>query len=391
MKVWVLVASLAGSAVAFPSLKDLQAAVSRRQFSGSTELLGDLATLPPGELSDVGKEIKAILLGHTEGRSSEGYRAPAFDSPQCRKDECCVWKYIADELYSLMHDDATDTCNDFARGAIRMGFHDAAAWDKTSPWGGADGSLLLSNELTRQENIAMTGVGARMKAIYDKYTSYGISMADLLQAGAKVGVLACPGGPRIRMFVGRPEDKTPAPVGLLPPVFFTADQLIDLFANKTVSPGGLVALIGAHTASRNHSAASTVAPPQDRTPGKWDTEYFSEQLRPNASAGVFRFPSDVSLAQSPRTGPVFHQFSAAKGAWDEAYAKEYIRMSLMGVKKINTLRECSKVLPKAANKLEPDEPEPSSTPSRRLPLRRRFPVSNSFRNTVSLPQILVFL
>ncbi|KAK0619565.1 heme peroxidase [Immersiella caudata] len=190
-------------------------------------------------------------------------------------------------------------------------------------------------------------------------------MADLLQAGAKVGVLACPGGPRIRMFVGRPEDKTPAPVGLLPPVFFTADQLIDLFANKTVSPGGLVALIGAHTASRNHSATTTLAPPQDRTPGKWDTEYFSEHLRPNASAGVFRFPSDVSLAQSPRTGPVFQQFSAAKGAWDEAYAKEYIRMSLMGVKKINALRECSKVLPRAADKPEPDEPEPSSTPSHR--------------------------
>ena len=317
MRAWILVASLAGLAAAFPSMKDLKTAVSRRQFSGSTELLGDLATLHPSQLSEVGREIKAILLGHSEGRSSEGYRAPAFDSPECHEDECCVWKYIADELYSLMHDEATNTCNDFARGAIRMGFHDAAAWEKTSAWGGADGSLLLSDELTRPENIAMTGVGARMKGIYEKYSSYGISMADLLQAGAKVGVLTCPGGPRVRMFVGRPEDMTPAPVGLLPPAFFTADQIIDLFANKTVGPGGIVALIGAHTASRNHSATSTDAPPQDLTPGKWDTEYFSEHLRTNSSTGVFRFPSDVSLAQSPRTGPVFQQFSAQKGAWDE--------------------------------------------------------------------------
>jgi len=307
----------AGAVAAFPSMTELHAAVTRRQFAGSTELLGDLVTLPPSKLSAVGKEIKAILLGQTEGRGSRGYSAPRLESAECRLDECCVWTHIADELYGLMHDEATDTCNDFARGAIRMGFHDAAAWDRASAWGGADGSLLLSDELARPENRAMAGVGAKMQAIYAKYQAHSISMADLLQCGAKVGVLACPGGPRIRMFVGRPEDATPAPVGKLPPAFFTADQIIDLFANKTVSPGGVVALIGAHTASRNHSAASSAAPPQDLTPGKWDTEYFREHLRSNASAGVFRFPSDVSLAKSPRTGPLFQQFSAQKGVWDE--------------------------------------------------------------------------
>lgn len=346
MKVLILTVCLASTAVAFPSMKELKAAVSRRQFLGSTELLGDLATLQDGDLSNTGREIKAILLGHGDGQSTEGYLAPALDSPECDEDKCCVWKHVADELYGQMHDVATGTCNDFARASIRMGFHDAAAWNKALAWGGADGSLLLSDELTRPENVAMTGAGARMKSIYVKFQARGIGMADLLQLSAKVGVLACPGGPRIRMFIGRPDDDTPAPRGLLPPASLTADQIIDLFADKTVSPGGIVVLIGAHTASRNHSSAGGPAPPQDRTPGRWDTEYFDEHLRANASAGVFRFPSDVSLARSPRTGPTFQQFSAQKGAWDDAYAREYIRMSLMGVKKINALRECTWAMPK---------------------------------------------
>lgn len=318
MKFSIIAGGLVGTAAAFPSMTELKAAVSKRQFSGSTELLGDLATLKDSELTTAGKDIKAILLGRGDGQSTADYKAPAYDSAECKKDECCVWHYVAEELYGLMHDSATGTCTDFARASIRMGFHDAAAWNKQSSWGGADGSLLLSNELSRPENAAMNPAGAKMKTIFAKYEPRGISMADLLQVGAKVGVLACPGGPRIRTFVGRPDDATPAPVGLLPPAFFTADQILDLFADKTVSPGGLVALIGAHTASRNHTAAPTApAPPQDRTPGKWDTEYFDEHLRTNASAGVFRFPSDVSLARSPKTKPVFQQFSAQKGAWDE--------------------------------------------------------------------------
>ncbi|KAK5653249.1 hypothetical protein OQA88_9148 [Cercophora sp. LCS_1] len=237
-----------GTAVAFPSVNELKAAVTRRRFEGSTELLGDLAMLSQAELSN---------------------------------------------------------------------------------------------------NVAMNGVGTRMKAIYAKDKPFGINMADLLQCDAKVGVLACPGGPRIRLFVGRLEDATAAPIGKLPPASFTADQIIDLFASKTLSPGGIVALVGAHTASRKHSATTTsnVAPPQDLTPG-----------------------NDVSLANSPRTGPVFQQFSAQKGAWDEAYAREYIRMSLMGVKTINTLRECTKAMPLG------DKPGHDPTPSR-TPTTNAAPVT----------------
>jgi len=50
----------------------------------------------------------------------------------------------------------------------------------------------------------------------------------------------------------------------------------------------------------------------------------------------------------------------------QAYAKEYIRMSLMGVKNINELRECTKALPKG-DKPMPEDPKPSSSTSSSTP------------------------
>ena len=355
------VACLVGTAAAFPSLQEFKAAAAKRQYSGSGELLGDLVSLKDDKLTEVGKDIKSILLGKGDGQSDDAYAFPKLESKECKEDKCCVWKYINEELFEMMQ--SGGQCNDFARASIRMGFHDAAAWDKDSPYGGADGSLLLSDEMTRIENSAMAAHGDTVKGIFNKYKAYGIGMADLIQACAKVGVLSCPGGPRIRLFIGRKDDSKAAPTGKLPPPFFSADQSIDLFKAKTVSPAGLVALLGAHTASKNHNPGLGANLPQDKTPGKWDTEYFKETLQANASAGVIRFQADVNLAQSSKTSAVFKQFQAQKGSWDEAYAREYIRMSLMGVKTINQLTECSKAMPKGKVVTPPKSSTSSVKPS----------------------------
>lgn len=351
MKSTFFVAALVGTAAAYPknAMKDLVAAIAKRGgWQGSTELWGEWKS--GADLGQYGEDIKEIIMGKGTGTSSVGYKAPAMDSDECKEDECCIWKYITEDLYENMRDG--DGCNDFARAAIRMGFHDASAWDADSTWGGADGSLLLdgTDELTRFENGGGIGIQAPvMKGFYEKYQSYGISMADLIQAGSKVGVLACPGGPRIRMWVGREDDATAAPTGRLPPAAgdgSDADSLIELFAKKTVSPGGLIALLGAHTASRNHIPFLGAENPQDLTPGKWDTAYFKETLQTDASTNVTRFPSDTNLAQSDKTKDAFEFFNDNLAAWNEAYAKEYVRMSMFGVKKISKLVECSKAMPK---------------------------------------------
>jgi len=173
-----------------------------------------------------------------------------------------------------------------------------------------------------------------------------VTMADLIQMGAKIGAGSCPGGPRIRFFIGRTDNPNPAPTGLLPSPFSTAQQLIDSFGNKTIGKGGLVALLAAHTASRQTQIDTTqIGAPQDSTPGKWDQVYFTDTLNPNTPPTIVKFQSDINVANSPLTSAIWQQFSTNKAAWDKAYAAEYIRMSLLGFNSINGMAECTKVMP----------------------------------------------
>jgi len=321
MKPTIILSALIGSGLAHPGMDGVLNELRKRQFQPSTGMIGDLRTLPDSALSTVGKAVKAILQGTGNPiDTTSTYTAPpgGRDAQACRQDRCCIWKYIANDMRAAMFDASTNTCTNTARGAIRLGFHDAAAWNTSIAGGGADGSILLSgSEMGRIENLALAAVGTQMTAWWNTYKSYGVTMADLIQLGAKVGAGSCPGGPRIRFFVGRTDNPNPAPTGLLPPPTFTAQQLIDNFNAKTIGPGGLVALIGAHTASRQTQVDTTkIGAPQDTTPGKWDQRYFVETLDPNAPSTIVKFPSDINVANGAVTGPVWQQFMNNKAAWD---------------------------------------------------------------------------
>jgi hypothetical protein len=86
-------------------------------------------------------------------------------SPACAKDTCCTWKYIADEMVAKFKGPSF-RCNAFARGAVRLGFHDAAAWKKGLTFGGADGSILLTDELNRPINKGLEEIAAVTKQWY---------------------------------------------------------------------------------------------------------------------------------------------------------------------------------------------------------------------------------
>lgn len=65
-------------------------------------------------------------------------------------------------------------CNRYARGAIRLGFHDAGAWKKGLDHGGADGSILLTDEINRVENKGLEEIAAVTKAWYvNTFSLYG--------------------------------------------------------------------------------------------------------------------------------------------------------------------------------------------------------------------------
>ncbi|KAF4974700.1 hypothetical protein FZEAL_8429 [Fusarium zealandicum] len=323
----------------------------------SNQLLGDLRTLSDRSLTRVGSDIKKLLEGRGNPESRERYfGVPAMNSPRCKQDTCCIWKYISDELQVLFQGDS-GRCSKWARYAVRMGFHDAGSWSLAteSQGGGADGSIILAGELTRGENNGLQEMGVVYQQVYDKYhTDLGfdaVTMADLIQMGSNIAAVVCPLGPRVRSYVGRKDSSEEAPEGLMPDVRWDAETLINLFKDKTIGPEDLVALIGAHTTSQqNHVDGNRAGDPQDSTPGVWDVLFYKETLgKVRTPDRVFVLPSDLALAQHPLTKPEFEEFAGNGGGpqrhWNEDYARAYIRLSLLGVNNINDLTECTKVLP----------------------------------------------
>jgi hypothetical protein len=282
----------------------------------STEMIGDLKTLSDSQLTPTGKAIKAILAGtgDPEDLTSTYTLIPSLGTSACTEDACCVWKHISNEMRLDMVGSA-GRCTNFARAAVRLGFHDAGTWSKSTNRGGADGSIILSGECeNRSENDGLEEICAQMRIWYNKYKSYGISMADLIQWGANVGTVLCPLGPRVRSFIGRKDTSTAAPTGLLPSVNDSVDKLISLFADKTFTAGQLVALVGAHSTSQQRFVdPSRAGDPQDSTPGVWDVLFYGETTNPNSPARVFKFKSDVALSKDSRTSGAWAAFSGATG------------------------------------------------------------------------------
>jgi hypothetical protein len=108
-----------------------------------------------------------LLVGNADAISGEIIMAaPApLGSDACKKDTCCTWKYVADEMLSKFKGQSF-RCNNFARGAIRLGFHDAAAWQKGAAYGGADGSILLTDELNRPANKGLEEIAVMTKQMF---------------------------------------------------------------------------------------------------------------------------------------------------------------------------------------------------------------------------------
>lgn len=290
-----------------------------------TELLADLKTLPDDELSPAGWTIKNILLINRTAALPQDpttvYTPPGpLDSEECRSETCCVWKYIADEMATAFTDTSTGECNSLARQAVRLGFHDAASWSKSAGDGGADGSIILADEWKRKENLGLEDIAAQMKRWYRKWHGRGAGMADLIQMSANVAAVSCPLGPRTRSFVGRNDSSIPSQEGRLPEVTDDAEKLVALFEDKTVVLGELIALIGAHTTSRQRFVdPAKPNTPQDTTPGVWDVLWYNETISDNPSPDIFIFQSDLALAQHPGSEVFWTTFANPvnnQGAWN---------------------------------------------------------------------------
>ncbi|KAF4556673.1 Peroxidase-like protein 2 [Elsinoe fawcettii] len=346
---------------AWPHMKQQLSSLIERAPQADAEQIN---TRMPGDLKNgattaVGKSIQNILLKKESAMSKATYMPNMLALPGtalCKKDTCCIWWHVSTAMTTYFtglisaNGLPTANCNDAARAAIRLAFHDAGTWSSSlaaqgKDFGGADGSIVLAaSEITRTDNNGLQSIAKQMLAWQKQF---GVGMADLIQFAAAHAVVTCPLGPRMRVWVGRKDSSVASPEGLLPDVRASADSLIDLFEDKTISPHELVALLGAHGNSKQRFFDTTKAgAPQDSSPGTWDTLFYNQTLDGTGS-NVVRFPSDVALAQHPKCSDEWTQFRKkdAQAHWNEDYSAANTRLSMLGVNNINQLTECSKVLP----------------------------------------------
>jgi hypothetical protein len=191
----VAASALLPTTLAWPGMgKTLEELQTRDDGGDSTELIGDLAYTPDDQLTPTAKLIKSIITGGASGETSDTYpNVPIKGTSACKADTCCIWQYVANDMV-LVFRGASGRCTGLARGAVRLGFHDAAGWSKnTGKGGGADGSIILAPaEMTRGENNGLQEIVAQMNRWYARYKDYGVGMADLIQMGANVATVVCP-------------------------------------------------------------------------------------------------------------------------------------------------------------------------------------------------------
>ncbi|ORY04773.1 ligninase LG6 precursor [Clohesyomyces aquaticus] len=304
---------------------------------------GLIDALLNGVLSTIGQLIKDVLNGVKSAQSGEISTKPLICLSSV--DKCCIWYDVSKDLTGRFKG-ADGQCNDNARAAIRMGFHDAGAWDKYSTNGGADGSLLMDfGEIDRPENNGLQSIRLILREVQQKYK---VGYADLAQFAHNHATVTCPKGPRIRTFVGRKDATKAAPKGLLPDVHDSADNLIQLFANKGFSAHDLAALVGAHSSAKQRFVEPAKANfPLDTTPGIWDVNFYNETLQKPRDERIFVLPSDEVLSVHPKVNDEWKSFVGNQPHWNEDYAKAFVRMSLLGVDNVNALSDCTRTLPVA--------------------------------------------
>ncbi|KAL1654307.1 hypothetical protein SLS61_003314 [Didymella pomorum] len=210
--------------------------------------------------------------------------------------------------------------------------------------GGCDGSLVLAGELTLPENRGLDVIGGYLKDLAD---SYQVGVADMIVFAGSHAIVTCPGGPRVKTYIGRKDSSTRAPPGLLPDVNAPADSLFKLFQDKGFDAVDLAALLGAHSTSNQfhfNESSDAVGAPQDSTPGVWDVKYYAETTAP--PKGVLVLPSDAKLAAHATVGKEFKGFVGNAGKWNGKFADAMAKMERFGSDgTLKGMVDCTNVLP----------------------------------------------
>jgi len=290
---------------------------------------------------------------------------------------CCVWVDVREELLNNIF---LNTCGDNVHGQVRLAFHDAAGISQKLKnegafgGGGADGSIVLfPAELNFTNTDGQTpnaGLDENVDFIAALVEHHGVSAGDAIQFALSVGLTLCPGGPTVPFFTGRPNATQISPQNLVPTP--NQDLTTILARMQDMGPSGFsaqqaVVLIGAHTAGdQSFVDLNNQNQPFDSTPFIWDSQVFLEvllqqdlatgaQILPGGNlqqTGVFRLASDRLFATDSRTACFWQQFVGNHEVFISQFEQFMFQLGTVG-QNVNSLVDCSDVLPSAAPLLTP--------------------------------------
>jgi len=276
---------------------------------------------------------------------------------------CIPWYGIRDAIMGGLYQ---GRCGDNARAAIRLAFHDAGTFSLALqsaglPNGGADGSMLTDpTEVLRNENSGLANIVSLLQPMPAKF---GVPPGDIIQIAGVLGVLACPGGPLIRAWVGRNKALNTAPQGLLPDPNSPVPTLLARFADMGFTSRSLMALIGAHSTGKQRFQNTALANESfDTTVDIWDVRFYSQTAAATAQPGTFRLASDVNFAGNASTTTDFNRFVGMQTQWTTEYSAAHEQMSVLG-QNVADLTDCTEMLPASISLAPLAEPTTGKPPT----------------------------
>ncbi|KAI0953184.1 hypothetical protein AcW1_010351 [Taiwanofungus camphoratus] len=275
--------------------------------------------------------------------------------------QCDRWSNVLNELQAnLFHE---GQCNDQAREAIRLTFHDAVGRSAalrasgTFGGGGADGSIIqfAHTELAYPANEGLEEMVYTLKHFAD---GHEVSYGDMIQFAGAVALSNCPGSPRLRFYAGRPEAIAPSPPNLLPLPTDPVEKILSRMADAGFNAGDTVALLAAHSIAVQKTIDPSIPDsPLDSTPRIFDTQFYLETLLrgtryPGKGRGPaqskspieheFRLASDAAIARHTSTACEWQSFIDNQEGLRSAFRNAMVKLANQGH---DNLVDCSFVIP----------------------------------------------
>ncbi|KAI0725629.1 heme peroxidase [Fomitopsis betulina] len=308
--------------------------------------------------------LLALALGVVCSTSPYFNDFTSTDKPPSFARQCYIWTLLLPVLQANVFSEGR--CNDQAREAIRLTFHDGVGRSAilqnagAYPGGGADGSIIRFAK-TELANPANDGLEDIVLILQDIADNHHVSYGDIIQFAGAVGLSNCPGSPRLPFYAGRPDPVAPSPPSLIPFPTDDADTILARMSDAGFTVEDTVALLAAHSVARQKGVDPSVPNvPFDSTPGTFDTKFYAEMLLngtgypgkggtsaevKSASKHVMRLASDAALAQHPSTSAIWRSFAGDHSVMRAGFRDAMQKLANQGH---TSLIDCSSVIPPSA-------------------------------------------